>query len=254
MKLYIAEVNKDVIIKSENLSMIRGEVSVKKMSKVLKIIFLIFVVIFVLAILSMQLFIPFYLSNETKVGILVIIAFAVVVVMSVIVNKFVDVKEICGEINEKRNELKGEFNWKPLNPITSQKKVRLINEHLKDCKFEIKDFKLELVPNQKAEAIDALSQQIIKFINTQRNKYKIYEGTNYGSEHKLFEVDSSEEFGRQASNLAENIIDYYGEWIEKIYCIKRKGDYLFVEIKVNGKADTLFIEVPNLNKPYEQNQ
>ena len=224
----------------------------KKIKKVLQIIFLIFVVIFVLAILSMQLFVPFYVSNKSKVGMLVIIAFAVVIAISVIVNKFVDVKEICGVIKEKRNELKGEFNWKPSSPIISQKKVRLINEHLKDYKFEIKDFKLDFVPNQKVEGIDALSQQIIKFINTPRNKYKIYEGTNYGSEHKLFEVDSSEEFYRQASNLAENIIDYYGEWIEKIYCIKRKGDYLFVEIKVNGKADTLFIEVPNLNKPYEQ--
>jgi hypothetical protein len=105
--------------------------------------------------------------------------------------------------------------------------------------------------NGTVEGVEAFKQAVIKFVNTPKNKYKIYEGTNYGTEHSLFTVNSSEEFTRQANSLAEQIVNYYGEWIDKIYCIKKNGNCLIIEMKVYGMAESLCIDIPNLGKSKE---
>lgn len=138
-----------------------------------------------------------------------------------------------------------EFIWKPDNPIRSSKKLKLVNEYKKTYKAKFIDFKMEIVPQEMVDGVEALTQNIIFFVNTERNKYEIY-SSDYGNDCELFAVNNDEEFNRQSCNLAEHLIDYYGEWIEKIYCISRKNNYLIIEIKVNGIGETIFVNVPNL--------
>lgn len=216
----------------------------KKLKIFLKIFSLILIIIIAILLLSLQPAFSFYSSNKSM-NKFIILGFILLIIFSTVLTKLFDIKILTKKINEDFKSLKGKFIWKPSTPIKSTREVKLIDNHPKDYKFDFKNF--ELIPNEKVEGVDALNQHIIKHINTPKNKYTIYEGTNYGTEHSLFSTDNSEEFSRQANNLAEQIIDYYGEWIEKIYCIRRSGNYLTMEVKVNGRADTLNIEIPNLD-------
>lgn len=91
--------------------------------------------------------------------------------------------------------------------------------------------------------LESFQFMLEKNILTRADKYKIYKGTNYGTEHNLFTCDTKEEFKRQAENLYAHLIDYYNEWIQRIYTIKRKNGNIIVEYKVNGIPETIIQEI-----------
>lgn len=216
----------------------------KNVKQILKIAIYLFVITSIVILLSLQPSVSFYLSNKSH-DITIIIGVILIIVVTTAITLFVDKKAITENIIEQMRRLKGKFIWKPSVPIKSKKAtIQPITNYPKDCKMDFHSFNI----NGMVEGVEAFKQAVIKFVNTPKNKYKIYEGTKYGTEHSLFTVNNSEEFARQANNLAEQVIDYYGEWVDKIYCIKRNGYYLIIEIKVYGIAETLCVEIPNLGK------
>jgi hypothetical protein len=216
----------------------------KNVKQILKIAIYLVVIISIVILLSLQPSVSFYLSNKSH-DITVIIGVILIIVVTTAITLFVDKKAITENIIEQMRRLKGKFIWKPSVPIKSNKAtIQPIINYPKDYKMDFRNFNI----NGMVEGVEAFKQAVIKFVNTPKNKYKIYEGTKYGTEHSLFTVNGSEEFARQANSLAEQIVDYYGEWIDKIYCIKRNGHYLIIEIKVHGIAETLCVEIPNFDK------
>ena len=219
----------------------------KKIKQILKIIFCLFVITLIVILLSLQPMVSFYLANKSDNKIIIIGVILVIFTTSYI-TLFFDRKAITELIKEQMRKVKGNFIWRPSVPIKNNKTtIQLIKNYPRDYKMDFHNFNI----NGTVEGVEAFKQAVIKFVNTPKNKYKIYEGTNYGTEHSLFTVNSSEEFTRQANSLAEQIVNYYGEWIDKIYCIKKNGNCLIIEMKVYGMAESLCIDIPNLGKSKE---
>lgn len=216
----------------------------KKVKQILKIVICLFVITLIVILLSLQPTVSFYLSNKSD-NKTIIIGVILIIFTTTAITLFFDRKAITEYIKEQMRRLKGKFIWRPSVPIKSNKTtVQPIKNYPKDYKMDFHNFNI----NGTIEGVEAFKQAVIKFVNTPKNKYKIYEGTKYGTEHSLFTVNGSEEFARQANSLAEQIVDYYGEWIDKIYCIKRNGHCLIIEMKVYGIAESLCIDIPNLGK------
>lgn len=219
----------------------------KKIKQIIKIIFCLFVITLIVILLSLQPMVSFYLANKSDNKIIIIGVILVIFTTSSI-TLFFDRKAITEYIKEQMRKVKGNFIWRPSVPIKNNKTtIQLIKNYPRDYKMDFHNFNI----NGTVEGVEAFKQAVIKFVNTPKNKYKIYEGTNYGTEHSLFTVNSSEEFTRQANSLAEQIVNYYGEWIDKIYCIKKNGNCLIIEMKVYGMAESLCIDIPNLGKSKE---
>lgn len=214
----------------------------KKIKLVLGIIWYIFIVIVVIAIITFPSIVTLYLSNKV-LPVSIILIFSTFLLTN-IVKEIFDINKIKIKTKEKVRSLTGKFYWKPSSPIKSNKAGKLIETYPKDYKFNFESFEIE---NGKVEGDEAFKQSLIKFVNTPKHKYKIYEGTNYGTEHNLFTSESTEEFIRQANNLAEQVIDYYGEWVEKIYEIKRENHCLIFEMKVCGIPNTFSVTIPDLD-------
>jgi len=219
----------------------------KKIKQILKILICLFVITLVVILLSLQPAVSFYLSNKSD-NKAIIIGVILVIFTTSSITLFFDRKAITEYIKEQMRKVKGNFIWRPSVPIKNNKTtIQLIKNYPRDYNMDFHNFNI----NGTVEGVEAFKQAVIKFVNTPKNKYKIYEGTNYGTEHSLFTVNSSEEFTRQANSLAEQIVNYYGEWIDKIYCIKKNGNCLIIEMKVYGMAESLCIDIPNLGKSKE---
>jgi len=142
-----------------------------------------------------------------------------------------------------------QFVWNPSEPLINAN-TKHIDKHPMDWKHDIENGRI-LGNANKSETMAtgevALTQHMIKYILTERGRYAIYP-IDYGCESVaiLFTTDDVNEFQRQAANLAESIMGYFAEWIQKLYAISRDEDVLVITFKVNGLPDTLVCRVPKL--------
>lgn len=138
------------------------------------------------------------------------------------------------------------YCWAPSVPIKNGVSTKPIFEYPKNLSFDLKkgDFAGGYVGGE-----ESFTQSLQKFVLTERNKYQIY-SDNYGIEEAvtIFSVKNREEFSRQCENIAHRIMEWDKEWIQEIYKIYRKGNALIIEMKVNGKPETLKCLVPNIHK------
>ena len=213
----------------------------KKFKLSLAIICYVILILLIIIAITLPSIMTIYLSHKVlPVGIILIIT----ILITNMVKELFGISKLKMKAKEKLRILTGKFDWKPSSSIKSNKPGKLIATYPKDYKFNFKSIEIE---NGKVEGAEAFKQSLIKFINTPKHKYKIYEKTNYGTEHNLFRSESTEEFIRQANNLAEQVIDYYGEWVERIYEIKMRNHYLIFELKVYGIPNTFSVTIPDLD-------
>ena len=139
---------------------------------------------------------------------------------------------------------KKEYIWIPTLPLRNTQTCTPIDKHPKD--FEMKDGDITF---NMVSGVDAFTQQVRNFLLTKRRTYPIY-SENYGIEEAdtIFTEKDVIEFQRQCSNIALHLLEYFSKWIEEIYQIQRKKNVLIVEMKVAGRAETLRIEVKELNQ------
>lgn len=227
---------------SINVQDVARRYPMKKIKLALVIAWYIVLILLIIVVITFPSILTIYLSNKVlPVGIILMF---ITLLITNMVKELFDINKIIIKAKEKVRSFTGSFDWKPSSPIKCNKPGKLIETYPKDYKFNFEAFEIE---NEKVQGSEAFKQSLIKFVNTPKHKYKIYEGTNYGVEHALFTSESTEEFTRQANNLAEQIIDYYGEWIEKIYRIKRENHYLILEMKVYGIPNTFSVTIPDLD-------
>lgn len=139
---------------------------------------------------------------------------------------------------------KKEYIWKPTSPLRNTQSCTPIDKHPKD--FEMKDGDITF---NMVSGADAFTQQVHNFLLTKRRAYPIY-SENYGIDEAdtIFTERDVIEFQRQCSNIALHLLEYFSEWIEEIYQIQRKKNVLIIEMKVAGRAETLKVEVKELNQ------
>lgn len=215
--------------------------SMKKFKLALAIIWYVLLTICIIVAITFPSIITIYLSNKVLPFGLILI-FATLMITNMVKELF-DKNKILIKVEEKVRSFRGNFDWTPNTPIKNTKEGKLIETYPKDYKFNFRTFEIE---SEKVQGSESFKQSLVKFVNTPKHKYRIYKGTNYGTEHNLFTCESTEEFTRQANNLAEQILDYYGEWVEKIYRVKRENHYLIIEMKVFGIPSTFSVTIPDL--------
>lgn len=213
----------------------------KKIKLAFTIIWSIILILVAITAITFPSVLTIYLSK--KVLPIYIVVIAGTLLITNILKELIDINKIIIKAKEKVTNYRGYFDWNPATPMQSNKAEKLIETYPKDYKFNFETFEID---NEKVQGGEAFRQSLIKFVNTPKYKYRIYEGTNYGTEHTLFTSENTEEFARQANNLAEQVIDYYGEWVEKIYRIKRENHNLIFELKVCGVPNTFLITIPDL--------
>ncbi|WP_099203206.1 DUF2634 domain-containing protein [Miniphocaeibacter massiliensis] len=129
------------------------------------------------------------------------------------------------------------YVWIPSEPLKNQ-----VTYSINPIKDYPKDYKLSKNGIEGfVTGKDALDQALRKFIHTERNKYKIYDG-NYGIEQSetIFQEKNITEFERQCEYIANDIIssDIFNNWIEIIYKISRNKNKLIIEMKLKGEPNT----------------
>ena len=147
----------------------------------------------------------------------------------------------------KKKLYRKKYIWKPQTLMRNKSIAKDISTHPKDIAFDIENGDIQL--EYYVSGLDAFIQLLQKFILTERRKYPIY-GNTYGIDESIsiFTEQDVVEFQRQCNNIELHLIDYFKEWIEEIYQIRRNGNHLTNELKVSGKAETVKCIVPNRHK------
>ncbi len=138
------------------------------------------------------------------------------------------------------------FIWVPDSPIKNNGIFKNINDYPKDIEWDIENNRLKdnLVSGEKS-----FKQQLAKFVYTERGKYVIYP-EDYGNEQAetIFIERNPEEFKRQCRYMIETVMNHenFKYYIQELYKVERKGQDLYLEMKVHGKPDTLRCKVPHI--------
>jgi hypothetical protein len=148
--------------------------------------------------------------------------------------------------------LRNRYTWMPQVPLANID-VKHIDEHPMDYLFDIESGIISgnsREPSTMATGKTALIQCITKSVLTIQGKYPIY-SNEYGVEEaeSIFYVKDSDEFRRQAANLAETLMkSNNGQWIQKLYYVSRRKDVLYIAIKAKGVPETIKCRIPCIHK------
>ena len=159
------------------------------------------------------------------------------------------VKDIYTGLKNKLKQLfLREYRWQPKEPLLNTLAQKDINEIKADIRIDFKKKTMDSCNLVRGEG--CFIQHLVKYLNTPKGEYKIYEGTEYGNElaRDIFTEKNLVEFQRQCEILAKNIVEcsYYKDYVEKIYSIYRKGKDLYIEMKLCGKPTTTICKIPYL--------
>ncbi len=151
-----------------------------------------------------------------------------------------------------KNECKPKkYIWRPEKPLINPNANKDISKHPKDYRIDFKSNYIENIGNC-VQGEEALLQHLIKYINTPKGKYKIYEGTSYGNEQAqtIFTEKNLVEFQRQCERMMIKILkeENYVDYIEEVYSVERKRDELHIALKLCGNGNSSLWIVPKLKK------
>lgn len=154
-------------------------------------------------------------------------------------------KSIYIKIKERKNKYL--FVWTPKEPLRNKKDVtKNINEYPKDYKldfakscFVFEDGKMIMV-----SGLESFKMHLIRFMNTEKDKYKIYDNTSYGVSFLLIS-NSIEDFNIKASTISGELLAFYSDWIKEIYGLKmhKTKNKIEIMLSVKGINDILSIDV-----------
>ena len=138
-----------------------------------------------------------------------------------------------------------EYFWQPSSPLKNEGELKDIKEHPKDIRWILETNSIDF--ENLVEGEEAFVQFLVKFIHTEKGVYPIY-SKDYGNEYAetIFSVKDPVEFKRQAEAMITNIMqhEYFKQYIQEVYSIKRVRGDLIIELKLSGKPTTLMCTVP----------
>ncbi|USK57838.1 hypothetical protein LIS82_26840 (plasmid) [Cytobacillus solani] len=159
------------------------------------------------------------------------------------------VKDFYSGIKNKLKKSKSIFiyEWMPIEPIKNIKANKIIDNFPKSVGMVIEDGYIDITLEW-VKGFDAFEQSLIKLINTPRDKYKVYEGTDYGVSFLFQTVTNDDEFKRYSMVISEDIIRLFSEWIREVYFIKKYKDRneLQIGLGLNGRHEIVRIDIPLL--------
>ncbi|EGL84284.1 hypothetical protein CathTA2_0163 [Caldalkalibacillus thermarum TA2.A1] len=104
-----------------------------------------------------------------------------------------------------------DYIWKPEKPLVNDSnKLKPITEYKSWPKMNIIEkedsFSINTDPRETVKGIEAFKQHLFLLLNTEKDKYKVYEGTNYGVSYILTDARNNEEFHSMAYVVAKEIM------------------------------------------------
>lgn len=156
------------------------------------------------------------------------------------------VSEKYAVIKEKIFNRKKEFiyEWFPNVSIKNSniEEVKSIDTYPRDYAF---DFETFTFISGFVDGIDCFKIQLVKMMNTEKDKYEIY-SSNYGVSFIFSDVDNQNEFDVYAKTNAEDIMVTFNEWVKEIYFIKKynKKNRLQIGLGVKGRNEMVKIDIP----------
>lgn len=130
-----------------------------------------------------------------------------------------------------------DYIWKPEKPILNDfSNIKEIAEYKKSWKMIITEKGIDIDSGEMIDGFDAFEQHLIKLVNTERDKYKIYKGSSYGVSYILTDAKSNEEFNSMAFIVAEEIMKNEEDWIKEMHSIKKIKDKNIIVIELGLKG------------------
>lgn len=169
-------------------------------------------------------------------GIIVtIIATFIIYIVSILYKKI-------KEQNEKYSSI-----WSPKEPLYNRNEfIENINNYPKDFMFDFEkgEFVIENGKILDIDGIECFKMHISKFMNTEKDKYKIYKNTEYGVSF-LLKSNEDEDFNNKANTVANELLKFFNKWIKAIYGIKKYKNQSKIELllSVKGINDIINITV-----------
>lgn len=160
------------------------------------------------------------------------------------------IKNSRESLKEKKN--KYQFSWTPKVSVeNSNKDIKNINGYPKDYNLGFKDWGVDTQDaGNFIEGLDCFKVHLIKFMFTEKWKYKIY-SDNYGVSYNLMDAKNQEEFEQMALTVSNEIIAFFKDYIIRIYSIKRFKDGTGIEIAIGLKGIN---EIVTINIPLKSMQ
>lgn len=147
----------------------------------------------------------------------------------------------------KEKKKKYEYYWIPKNPVeNSNKDIKNINSYPKDYNLGFEDWGVDTQDSGKfIEGFDCFKIKLIKFMFTEKWKYKIYTDA-YGVSYNLMDAKNHEEFEQMSLTVSNEIIAFFNDYIIRIYSIKKFKDGAGIEISIGLKGinEIVTIDIP----------
>lgn len=147
----------------------------------------------------------------------------------------------------KKHRQKYQYSWTPKIPVeNSNKDIKNINSYPKDYNLGFEDWGIDTQDSGNfIEGFDCFKVKLIKFMFTERWKYKIYSDA-YGVSYNLMDAKNQEEFEQMSLTISNEIIAFFSEYIIRIYSIKKFKDETGIEIAIGLKGIN---EIVTINIP-----
>ncbi|WP_313232108.1 hypothetical protein [Tissierella praeacuta] len=147
----------------------------------------------------------------------------------------------------KEKKEKYQYSWIPEIPVeNSNKNIKNINKYPKDFNLKFGDGIFDINNVEKfVEGFDCFKMHLIKFMFTQKWKYKIYSDA-YGVSYNLMDAKSQEVFEQISLTVSNEIIAFFKDYIIRIYSIKKLKNGAGIEIGVGLKGinEMVTINIP----------
>lgn len=160
------------------------------------------------------------------------------------------VKDWYSKIKNKISDKKSTFQyeWVPEDSIKNRSKsIKDIDKYPKDVLFDFEKGDLVLRDGDFpwVAGLDCFKMHIIKLMNTEKEKYIIYQDSGYGISYLFQNVTNEDDFNKYSMANSEDMINEFSEWIREVFYIKKYRDKncLQIGLGLKGRHEIVRIDV-----------
>ncbi|NRS14941.1 hypothetical protein HP398_00650 [Brevibacillus sp. HB1.4B] len=140
-----------------------------------------------------------------------------------------------------------EFEWIPSKPFVSESvSIKKIDEYPTDFHFDLegsRDIEFEDGDIKIVKGFDCFKQQLVRLLNTEKDKYVIYEGTTYGLTYMFKSAENRLEFERMCQINIRDIMEQFDGWIREVHYIKKYADKQYIQIGLGLKGINEIVKI-----------
>lgn len=144
---------------------------------------------------------------------------------------------------------KYKYTWIPQVPIENNNTdIKNIDTYPKNYNLGFEDWGIDTKDSEDfIEGFDSFKIMLIKFLFTEKWRYKIY-SDSYGVSYNLMAAKNQEEFEHMSPVIANEIMDHFKEYIIRIYSIKKLNNKSGIDIAMGLKGINEIVTINVLDR------